>query len=208
MLSPENYGVSPLATPIGLTHGVGSLTQPPLQAIAERRSGSGGEESEEDEEDEEGGWKSETAGKPRGSHEETVLKTGYLWKKGERRKVSLALWSSPTRFSRMTISMRYAMLDVEETVVCIAPSSSSLLQNLGRVQAPPSPRTERHSFLHSRAIEEASEHVCFGLTYADILPPSRIGARGVGVGQRYHRGSDELTGNLYTKLGHRADTHT
>lgn len=90
MLSPDNYGPSPLTTPIGLSHGVGSFSQSPLQAIAEGRSGSGGEESEEDEEDEEGGWK--TSGQPRGSHDETVLKTGYLWKKGERRKVSLHAW--------------------------------------------------------------------------------------------------------------------
>ena len=66
----------------------GSLTHPPLQSIAERRTGSG-EESEEDEEDEEGGWHAETREQElaRGSHDETVLKTGYLWKKGERRKV-------------------------------------------------------------------------------------------------------------------------
>lgn len=63
------------------------LVQPALQSIAERRSGSG-EESEEDEEDEEGGWRVEATGQARGSHDETVLKTGYLWKKGERRKVS------------------------------------------------------------------------------------------------------------------------
>lgn len=84
-ISPEV--VSPLNPSVAVVHGVGSLTQPPLQSIAERRSGSG-EESEEDEEDEEGGWRVETAGKTRGSRDESVLKTGYLWKKGERRKVS------------------------------------------------------------------------------------------------------------------------
>ena len=83
----EVVPASPLNTPLSPSHGVGSLTQPPLQSIAERRSGSG-EESEEDEEDEEGGWRIEAAGQTRGSHDETVLKCGYLWKKGERRKVS------------------------------------------------------------------------------------------------------------------------
>jgi len=63
-------------------------TSQPLTSIAERRSGSGGEESEEDEEDEEGGWRAESQDTiQRGSLDETVLKTGYLWKKGERRKV-------------------------------------------------------------------------------------------------------------------------
>lgn len=72
---------------MNLAHGVVGITQPALQSIAERRSGSG-EESEEDEEDEEGGWRVEATGQARGSRDETVLKTGYLWKKGERRKVS------------------------------------------------------------------------------------------------------------------------
>ena len=69
----------------------GSSAQPPLSSIAERRSGSGGEESEEDE-DEEGGWHAESVDpKERGSLNESVLKTGYLWKKGERRKVRALL---------------------------------------------------------------------------------------------------------------------
>ena len=63
-------------------------SQPPLSSIAERRSHSGGEESEEDEDDEEGGWRTQDVlGTPRGSLDETVIKAGYLWKKGERRKV-------------------------------------------------------------------------------------------------------------------------
>lgn len=62
-------------------------TQHPLSSIAERRSGSG-EDSEDDEDDQEGGWK--TAGPkttPSHSVDEIVIKAGYLWKKGERRKV-------------------------------------------------------------------------------------------------------------------------
>lgn len=63
-----------------------STSQPPLSSIAERRSDSG--EDSEEEEAAEGGWK--TAGprsKPRNSIDESVIKAGYLWKKGERRKV-------------------------------------------------------------------------------------------------------------------------
>lgn len=67
---------------------VGSPSQPPpLSSIAEQRSHSEGE-SEDDEDDEDGGWRVEDVSrKARGSLDETVLKTGYLWKKGERRKV-------------------------------------------------------------------------------------------------------------------------
>jgi hypothetical protein len=65
----------------------GSLTQPPLSSIAERRSGSG-EESDEDEDEEEGGWRTANmAETPHGSVEEKTIKSGYLSKKGERRKV-------------------------------------------------------------------------------------------------------------------------
>lgn len=92
MFSPEAALPSPLSA-TGM-YFPGALTQPPLQSIAERRSGSGGEESEEDEEDEEGGWRAETLEQEqaRGSHDETVLKTGYLWKKGERRKTWKKRW--------------------------------------------------------------------------------------------------------------------
>ena len=86
MFSPDV--VSSSQHPSAAMYVTGSLSHPPLQSIAERRTGSG-EESEEDEEDEEGGWHAETHEQElaRGSHDETVLKTGYLWKKGERRKV-------------------------------------------------------------------------------------------------------------------------
>ena len=68
----------------------GSSSQPPLSSIAERASGSG-EESEEDDEEEEGPWR--TADKSQcmqDSVNEGVIKSGYLWKKGERRKVSVS----------------------------------------------------------------------------------------------------------------------
>lgn len=66
----------------------GTPAKPPLTSIAERRSGSGDESEEDEDEEEEGGWKTaDVRGKPRGSADETVIKAGYLWKKGERRKV-------------------------------------------------------------------------------------------------------------------------
>ena len=61
-----------------------STSQPPLSSIAERRSDSG-----EDTDDDEGGWKTADvrASQPRSSIDDSVIKAGYLWKKGERRKV-------------------------------------------------------------------------------------------------------------------------
>jgi pleckstrin homology domain-containing family A member 1/2 len=71
--------------------GGGSLTgaQQPLSSIAERRSGSGGEDSEDDDDEGEGGWKTADVSsiQLKDAVDEGVIKTGYLWKKGERRKV-------------------------------------------------------------------------------------------------------------------------
>jgi hypothetical protein len=81
--------VAPL-TSIGASGSLksGTPTNAPLTSIAERRSGSGDESEEDEDEEEEGGWKTaDVRGKPRGSADETVIKAGYLWKKGERRKV-------------------------------------------------------------------------------------------------------------------------
>lgn len=69
----------------------GSSLQPPLSSIAERASGSGEESEEEDDDDDEGPWK--TADKSQcmqDSVNEGVIKSGYLWKKGERRKVCVS----------------------------------------------------------------------------------------------------------------------
>lgn len=71
---------------IGSLHAGTSMVQHPLSSIAERRSGSG--EDSDEEEEEEGGWRSVTVReKPCDSVDEGVIKSGYLWKKGERRKV-------------------------------------------------------------------------------------------------------------------------
>ena len=68
----------------------GPSSQPPLSSIAERRSNSG-EDSDEEDDGATGGWKVAEARVEgtRSSLEEGVIKAGYLWKKGERRKVSL-----------------------------------------------------------------------------------------------------------------------
>ncbi|KAJ7126773.1 PH domain-containing protein [Mycena epipterygia] len=69
--------------------------QPLLSSIAERRSGSGEDSEDEDEDEGEGGWKTADARDkphPRGSADESVIKAGYLWKKGERRKTWKKRW--------------------------------------------------------------------------------------------------------------------
>ena len=66
------------------------VPQQPLSAIAERRSIGGEDSEDEDDAEGAGGWRTASeASVPRGPLGEgtTILKAGYLWKKGERRKV-------------------------------------------------------------------------------------------------------------------------
>ncbi|KAH7884375.1 hypothetical protein F5I97DRAFT_1929251 [Phlebopus sp. FC_14] len=91
VLSPDL--VSPTSQSLG-SSGVlisGSGSQPPLSSIAERRAGSG--EESEDDDDEDGPWRTADKVKMQDSADESVIKSGYLWKKGERRKT---LWSLQT----------------------------------------------------------------------------------------------------------------
>ncbi|KAF8638295.1 hypothetical protein AX17_002315 [Amanita inopinata Kibby_2008] len=66
-----------------------SPSQGPLSAIAERGSASG----EDTEDEEEGGWRTANMkDKSANSLDEGVIKSGYLWKKGERRKTWKKRW--------------------------------------------------------------------------------------------------------------------
>ncbi|KAF7336812.1 Pleckstrin y domain-containing family A member 1 [Mycena venus] len=77
----------------GIAYAAPSVQVQPLSSIAERRSGSGGEDSEdEDADEEEGGWKTSAVRHPQGGADESVIKAGYLWKKGERRKTWKKRW--------------------------------------------------------------------------------------------------------------------
>lgn len=167
---------------------MGSLPQPALQSIAERRSGSG-EESEEDEEDEEGGWRAEATGQARGPHDETVLKTGYLSKKGERRKVSWLSFDSLDMICSSLIPY-YVALDLEEKVVCLETCPSSLLQDGCRVQAPPPVGPFGNPFMLACTAEEACKYIRYGLTYENLLSSSRLAAGGLRMGEGNHRCSD------------------
>ncbi|KAG1754102.1 hypothetical protein EDD22DRAFT_913791 [Suillus occidentalis] len=96
--SDSDSALSPdLVSPTSQSYGsntVGSTSQPPLSSIAEGKSGSGDESDEdEDEEEEEGGWRTASkAEKPHSSFDEKMIKSGYLWKKGERRKTWKKRW--------------------------------------------------------------------------------------------------------------------
>jgi len=91
ILSPDATSAHP-----GSNLPVSSLTQPPLFSIAEQSPGSGGEDSDE-EDDDCTGWRvandgAKSAGVTQCIGSQTraadiALKSGYLSKKGERRKV-------------------------------------------------------------------------------------------------------------------------
>jgi hypothetical protein len=113
-----------------------------LTSIAERRSGSG-DESEEDEDEEEmgevGGWRSaDVRGKPRGSADETVIKAGYLSKKGERRKTWKKRWFvlRPAHLAYYKTSAEYQLLkilDLSEVHSCTAISLKKHANTFGLV---------------------------------------------------------------------------
>ncbi|KAF9532463.1 hypothetical protein CPB83DRAFT_846830 [Crepidotus variabilis] len=97
-------------------HVGGSSTQPPLTSIAERRSGSG-EDTEDDEEGGEGEWKTaDIRTNVRNSLDEKVLKAGYLWKKGERRKTWKKRWFvlRPAHIAYYKSSKEYQLLRLLE----------------------------------------------------------------------------------------------
>ena len=150
----------------------GSSSQPPLSSIAERASGSG-EESEEEDEEEEGPWK--TADKSQciqDSVNEGVIKSGYLWKKGERRKVRV--------LNTRVLHRLDGIADVEEEMVCTTAGTSGVLQDVCRVQATPTAQSRRGALVHTGRAEETpvhvwGGHVCADVLFADTEPRGRAG---------------------------------
>ncbi|KAI1797029.1 PH-domain-containing protein [Ganoderma leucocontextum] len=125
VFTPDVISPSPISASMSGTLLAPGSSQPPLQSIAERRSHSGGEDSEEDEEDEEGGWRTQanTGTMLHGSLDETVIKTGYLWKKGERRKTWKKRWFvlRPAHLAFYKTSAEYKLLrllDLTEVHSC------------------------------------------------------------------------------------------
>lgn len=84
ILSPENQAVTPSTSASAGGLYTPSISQPPLSAIAE------GSLASEDSEDDREGDDYKVAHK-RKSSDETIIRSGYLWKKGERRKVRVIL---------------------------------------------------------------------------------------------------------------------
>ncbi|KXN88624.1 Pleckstrin homology domain-containing family A member 2 [Leucoagaricus sp. SymC.cos] len=122
-----------ISTHAGFNPASASLMQPPLSSIAEQSPGSGGEDS--DEEDDDGaGWRSVTeaarvsgatggaGGHLRGA--DVVLKSGYLSKKGERRKTWKKRWFvlRPTHLAFYKNEAEYKLLrllDLNDVHSCI-----------------------------------------------------------------------------------------
>ncbi|TDL25634.1 PH-domain-containing protein [Rickenella mellea] len=120
VISPE---VSPHAAIGGLL--ASTSMQQPLSSIAERRSGDGdGEETEDDEDEEdEGVFQANEKGTHRRADEESIIKTGYLWKKGERRKTWKKRWFvlRPAHLAFYKSSAEYQLLrllDLSEIHSC------------------------------------------------------------------------------------------
>ncbi|OSC98251.1 PH-domain-containing protein [Trametes coccinea BRFM310] len=116
VFSPDAVASSPMTPSLGAAVLGTASSQPPLSSIAERRSQSG-EESEEGTDDEEGGWRVEdSSAATQGSLNETVIKTGYLWKKGERRKTWKKRWFvlRPAHLAFYKTSAEYKLLRLLE----------------------------------------------------------------------------------------------
>ena len=130
MLSPDALVVSPhvqiVPTPTAVIPEVHSLQ--PLSSIAELQSGSGEDSEEEDDEAERRARLQKIS---RGSAGETVIKSGYLWKKGERRKVRKFKYTPSTSDQHLTRC--WFLVDVEEAVVCAAACAFGLLQVFGGI---------------------------------------------------------------------------
>jgi len=99
ILSPENPALTPSTSTSGGALYASNVSQPPLDSIAEGSLVS--EDSDDDREQDEDVDESKAVHK-RKSSDETIIKSGYLWKKGERRKVRSDFLSvSRGRFSHV-----------------------------------------------------------------------------------------------------------
>jgi len=111
ILSPENLIVTPSTSISGGVIYTANVTQPPLDSIAEGSLAS--EDSEDDRDALEDGDGSKATHR-RGSSDETIIKSGYLWKKGERRKVrkdfGLSLYGVSSRVANGFVSRVYIRL--------------------------------------------------------------------------------------------------
>ncbi|TFK50023.1 PH-domain-containing protein [Heliocybe sulcata] len=123
LFSPDQAASPP--APASVAGGIvaGSSTQPVLSAIAERHSASG-EDSDDDDDDDDDGWPvADKKAKPRDSTEESLIKAGYLRKKGERRKTWKKRWFvlRPGHLAYYKTSAEYELLrllDLNDVHAC------------------------------------------------------------------------------------------
>ncbi|KAI0925531.1 hypothetical protein AcV5_008244 [Taiwanofungus camphoratus] len=179
VFSPETVSAPPVATASAVLSG--NSSQPPLlSSIAEReRETASGEESEEDEDDEEGNWRSAD---PMGDEraDETVIKTGYLWKKGERRKTWKKRWFvlRPAHLAFYKTDAEYKLLrllDLAEIHTCTPVALKKHAHTFGLV-AP-----ARTFYLQAASGAQAQEWVrainaTRGALLAAATPPERTAA--------------------------------
>ncbi|KIY43972.1 PH-domain-containing protein [Fistulina hepatica ATCC 64428] len=113
VLSPSAASISSVA---GSFHPSATGPQHQLSSIAERRSNSGDESDEDEDDDEEGGWKAGND-RPRPSLEDgTIIRSGYLYKKGQRRKTWKKRWFvlRPAHLAYYKNSAEYKLLRLLE----------------------------------------------------------------------------------------------
>lgn len=132
--------------------------QPPLSSIAERRSASGGEESEEDDEYEEGWRSADRSGAVLDPMDESAIKSGYLWKKGERRKNWKKRWFvlRPAHLAYYKTSAEYKplrLLDLSDVHSCTPVMLKKHTYTFGVVSA------VRTFYLQAQSPEEVQDWV-------------------------------------------------
>ncbi|KAL0953253.1 hypothetical protein HGRIS_004505 [Hohenbuehelia grisea] len=96
----------------------GASNQPPLSSIAERRTESGEDTEDEEDDDDDDGWKPvmSSAAHAQANVDDTVIKAGYLSKKGERRKTWKKRWFvlRPAHLAYYKTSAEYQLLRLLE----------------------------------------------------------------------------------------------
>ena len=149
----------------GLTpeHIASSSAPPPLSAIAEQRRA--GEDTEDDEEGT-GAWRTADVPRTAGGSD---LRAGYLWKKGERRKVRhLQRSQMPSHdvangvrdgcaffFCAITSFHHVTQTDLEAAVVRSACCALGLLQDFGRISTAPASRPTGCAYVYARCAQAA-----------------------------------------------------
>jgi hypothetical protein len=180
ILSPENTTLTPTTSTSGGAIYTSNIIQPPLDSIAEGPLAS--EDSDDDREAVEDVDEGKAAQK-RKSSDETIIKSGYLWKKGERRKVRSDLTLQAFLCGSLTRLYLAYISGLEETLVRPEICPPGLLQELGRIPTASALGPRRHPHMHTSHSQEARQRVVHRFTQADVLPPGGLSEGSPGMGQ-------------------------